>query len=178
MNEKIRELAEQSGFFPVPDETEWDWDYRAENARYERFAELIVKQCVAEAKDDCAGWSERDQCLVMQVMDRIKQHFGVKELKYLYHITPGERVDSILSNGIIPGYKKGLNCRLPERKPYVWLTDNPNYILEKQAGETWVELNHPKVIRVECADLDVRYFSKHEWFYEGTITNGLGVEKW
>ena len=38
MNKKIRELAEQSGFFPVPDETEWDWDYRAENARYERFA--------------------------------------------------------------------------------------------------------------------------------------------
>ena len=32
MNEKIKELAEQSGFFPVPNETETDWEYRAENA--------------------------------------------------------------------------------------------------------------------------------------------------
>jgi hypothetical protein len=43
----------------------------------EKFAELIVQECVAEAEDDCAGWAERDQCLVMQVMERIKQHFGV-----------------------------------------------------------------------------------------------------
>lgn len=45
MNGKIRELVEQSGFFPVPDETEGDWEFRAENARYERFAELIIKEC-------------------------------------------------------------------------------------------------------------------------------------
>jgi hypothetical protein len=54
MNEKIRELAEQSGFFPVPDETEWDWEYRAENARYEKFAELIVKECLNNM-NNCAG---------------------------------------------------------------------------------------------------------------------------
>ena len=47
MNNKIRELAEQSGFFPVPDSTEWDWEFRAENARYERFAELIIKECAS-----------------------------------------------------------------------------------------------------------------------------------
>ena len=44
-----------------------------------KFAELIVRECVAEARDDCAGWTERDQCLVMQVMDRIMLHFGVDE---------------------------------------------------------------------------------------------------
>lgn len=96
-------------------------------------------------------------------------------MKELFHITRGDRVDSILSNGIIPGYKNGLNYGYPERKPYVWLTDNPDYILEKQAGKTWIESNNPKVIRVDCADLDIRYFRQHEWFYEGTITNGLGV---
>ena len=47
MNNKIRELAEQSGFFPVPDSAEWDWEFRAENARYERFAELIIKECAS-----------------------------------------------------------------------------------------------------------------------------------
>lgn len=45
----------------------------------EKFAELIIRECVAEAKDECAGWTERDQCLVMQVMDRNMIHFGVKE---------------------------------------------------------------------------------------------------
>ena len=44
MNQKIRELAEKSGFFPFPDETESDLEYRAENARYERFAHLIIEE--------------------------------------------------------------------------------------------------------------------------------------
>lgn len=51
MNQKIRELAEQSGFFPVPDETESDLEYRAENARYEKFAELIILECVNSVMD-------------------------------------------------------------------------------------------------------------------------------
>ena len=46
MNDKIRELAEQSGFFPMPESTEGDWEFRAENARYEKFAESIIKECV------------------------------------------------------------------------------------------------------------------------------------
>lgn len=45
MNIKIRELAEQSGFFPMPESTEGDWEFRAENARYEKFANLIIKEC-------------------------------------------------------------------------------------------------------------------------------------
>ena len=42
MNKKIEELARAAGFFPVPDETEVDLEYRAENARYEKFAELVI----------------------------------------------------------------------------------------------------------------------------------------
>ena len=64
MNDKIRELAEQSGFFPVPDETEWDWEYRAENARYEKFAELIVKECA-------------NLCTDIDTYQDILEHFGV-----------------------------------------------------------------------------------------------------
>ena len=96
-------------------------------------------------------------------------------MKHLFHITRGDRVDSILTNGIIPSYKKGLNCGYPERKPYVWLTDDPDYILETQAGKNWIESRNPKVMRVDCSDLEVKYFGQHEWFYEGTITSGLEV---
>lgn len=68
MNQKIRELAEQSGFFPVPDETESDLEYRAENARYERFAELIIKECIKRLNSvDGYYYSEF-----------LKEHFGIE----------------------------------------------------------------------------------------------------
>ena len=72
MNERIRELAEQSRFFPVPDETETDWEYRAENARYEKFAELIVKEC--------AGLVEgyHNEITFYRADSRIKEHFGIE----------------------------------------------------------------------------------------------------
>jgi hypothetical protein len=85
MNEKIRQLAEQSGFFPVPDETEWDWEYRAENARYEKFAELIVRECYEVCKNNLVPLSEYDSdeafkynegvsdCAIL-----IKRRFGVE----------------------------------------------------------------------------------------------------
>jgi hypothetical protein len=76
MNEKIKKLAEQSGFFPVPDETEWDWDYRAENARYEKFVELIVRECAQVCRDQpdiYALKADRDNCAIA-----IEQHFGIE----------------------------------------------------------------------------------------------------
>ena len=84
MNKKIRELAEQSGFFPVPDETEWDWDYRAENARYEKFAELIVKECaeqiIAKGTDwvDFAPSQTGVRPEYWDMAQQIKQHFGIE----------------------------------------------------------------------------------------------------
>jgi len=76
MNERIKEIALESWAYVSYNDApkgilKRDW-------YDQKFAELIVNECVAEAKDDCAGWSERDQCLVMQVMDRIKQHFGIR----------------------------------------------------------------------------------------------------
>ena len=84
MNKKIRELAEQSGFFPVPDETEWDQDYRAENARYEKFAELIVKECaeqiIAKGTDwvDFAPSQTGVRPEYWDMAQQIKQHFGIE----------------------------------------------------------------------------------------------------
>jgi hypothetical protein len=72
MNPRIRKLAEQA--FIVTTDREIGM---VNTHMVTVFAELIVRECVAEAKDDCAGWAERDQCLVMQVMERIKRHFGV-----------------------------------------------------------------------------------------------------
>jgi hypothetical protein len=70
LNEKIRELAEQSGFFPVPDETEVDWEYRAENARYEKFAELIIQECIDAHENDYG---------IDIIGDVLKKHFGIEE---------------------------------------------------------------------------------------------------
>lgn len=84
MNKKIRELAEQSGFFPVPDETEWDWDYRAENARYENFAELIVSECAQQIITKGTDWVDfaPSQTGVRpeywDMAQQIKQHFGIE----------------------------------------------------------------------------------------------------
>ena len=84
MNKKIRELAEQSGFFPFPDETEWDWDYRAENACYEKFAELIVKECaeqiIAKGTDwvDFAPSQTGVRPEYRDMAQQIKQHFGIE----------------------------------------------------------------------------------------------------
>jgi hypothetical protein len=59
MNERIRELLEQVGvkFVVMPKDTE-----------YEKFAELIVREC---AKVADGGWADPGH--------QIKQHFGVEE---------------------------------------------------------------------------------------------------
>ena len=56
MNERIRELAEQSGLEYNFDPMFW--------LKYEKFAELIVRECI-----DVVPW---------QYEEKIKTHFGVK----------------------------------------------------------------------------------------------------
>ena len=46
MNERIKELAEQAGFYP---ENNWDhtkWHAAGHNPTFEKFAELIVRECI------------------------------------------------------------------------------------------------------------------------------------
>ena len=59
MNERIRELAEQSG---------WDEHHAKFDLRIEKFAELIVREC-AEIADKAEPY---------KASDLIKQHFGVE----------------------------------------------------------------------------------------------------
>ena len=59
MNERIRELAEQSG---------WDEHHAQFDLRIEKFAELIVREC-AEIADKAEPY---------KASDLIKQHFGVE----------------------------------------------------------------------------------------------------
>ena len=70
MNERIRELAEQAGIefdddFPLEPET----IYYLKLSDFEKFAELIVRECLSYAKDGDIDF--------MKFM--IKKHFGVKE---------------------------------------------------------------------------------------------------
>jgi len=66
MNERIRELMEQAGLYDFVIES------MGINEEMEKFAELIVKECAAEA-DKCA---EQGSWMAGY---RIKQHFGVEE---------------------------------------------------------------------------------------------------
>jgi hypothetical protein len=68
MNEQIRELAIQSGIV----ESHVDWD-DAGGLLIEKFAELIVEECIAMA--DNFEYDVNYGGLV----NRMKQHFGVEE---------------------------------------------------------------------------------------------------
>ena len=68
MNERIKELAEQCGFKSNPDIYD-----RNQSFDIEKFAELIIRECAAEADKQtiyCRGipWGRW-----------VKQHFGVEE---------------------------------------------------------------------------------------------------
>jgi len=77
MNPRIKELADQS------------WSYRVDGALvdgnlhfdYEKFAELIVKECMA-----CSTWVGKNNTNSVEpvhtahaINQRIKEHFGVEE---------------------------------------------------------------------------------------------------
>jgi hypothetical protein len=75
MNERIRELAIQSG---LP--TALDYHQK----RYEKFAELIVAECITNIVHDTANWpgDEGRMAYYQGVQDAVKsirKHFGVEE---------------------------------------------------------------------------------------------------
>ena len=65
MNERIQQLAEQAG---------WDNHHSKFDTRIEKFAELIVQECV-----DCLKPLSRNHSMVGAAQDTIKEHFGVEE---------------------------------------------------------------------------------------------------
>ena len=72
MNERIKELLSQAGvkYVTMPKDTV-----------YEKFAELIVKECVIRAEREWIrnGSDTEHNQAVSKVIESIKQHFGVIE---------------------------------------------------------------------------------------------------
>lgn len=75
MNERIRELAFKAANGILSFDAEGDWHLSESEA--EKFAELIVRECIKLAVPED---SYRDEWFKAKcdVMDRIKQHFGVE----------------------------------------------------------------------------------------------------
>ena len=72
MNERIRELAEQAEFNPV--------NYMGSNSiLFEKFAELIVRECLAQVdKVDAMLDDDKEKTGVAWVGLAIAKHFGVE----------------------------------------------------------------------------------------------------
>ena len=86
MNERVRELAEQAGWM-MSDEVE------GFNSRLEKFAELIVRECMKESWDEIVSdedIAQEDDPLIREYLKgnnqgivdaviRFRNHFGVEE---------------------------------------------------------------------------------------------------
>ena len=79
MNERIRQLAEQAG---------WDNHHSKFDTRIEKFAELIVRECIDKIEthripvgNSAAGEMacEMTYSALKEIRDEIKEHFGVEE---------------------------------------------------------------------------------------------------
>ena len=71
MNELIRELAEQCESFG-------SWDNKTYTFDKEKFAKLIVRECISIAQDRAAfDWAPPND--VNHIINEIKEHFGVEE---------------------------------------------------------------------------------------------------
>ena len=74
MNERIKELARQAGFDAV---SMVAFDIEQD---LEKFAEMIVRECISIAQDraNFPGFPPND---VNDIIDEIREHFGVEEEK-------------------------------------------------------------------------------------------------
>ena len=80
MNERIKELAEQSGLKveswmtnpPKP------FQILGSTEQFEKFAELIVRECI-RVPYDMWDKAELNADVAVKIEHRIKQHFGVEE---------------------------------------------------------------------------------------------------
>ena len=79
MNEKIKQLAEQAGGeFYEGFAGSTNFVKFAEND-FEKFAELIVKECMQVASPNYMSTPEDSVYYVEQAINRIAEHFGVEE---------------------------------------------------------------------------------------------------
>jgi hypothetical protein len=69
MNERIKELIDKATTIE-----EYGWGASYENFDREKFAELIVRECI-DTVSDCSV----EYCTRPQIVSEIKEHFGVEE---------------------------------------------------------------------------------------------------
>jgi hypothetical protein len=79
MNERIRELARRSGALPTQDCGVPQW-YIDED-EFEKFAELIVRECIeiANSKAEGIDLARELYLYTTDIEYAIKEHFGVEE---------------------------------------------------------------------------------------------------
>ena len=70
MNERIKELAEQAGFYSS--------EYGNAEESFIKFAELIVEECAEVAAKVGEGYVKMGYVVPLECSNKIKQHFGVK----------------------------------------------------------------------------------------------------
>ena len=71
MNERIKQLSIEAGF---P-----EWSNHAIEFELEKFAELIVRECVDVLNKRYMGDQNREDMEVRRCIDDVKKHFGVEE---------------------------------------------------------------------------------------------------
>lgn len=78
MNERIKELVKQAGFSDEFIDDVYLWDVQ------QKFAELIVRECVAQIRkqpigDEVLGGQHFKTVQLGETIATIEEHFGVKE---------------------------------------------------------------------------------------------------
>ena len=80
MNERIRELVKQAGFHPDSNWDHTDWHAAGHSDLFEKFAELIVRECADLMNSDKDSdrhvmWNRA----LYETRGKILRHFGVGE---------------------------------------------------------------------------------------------------
>lgn len=78
-------------------------------------------------------------------------------MNVMWHITRRKNYESILLKGLIPGFRAGITTSWGRKdrdiKNYVFLTDNPRYILDRHCGPEWCTRHTPLVLEVNVENL-------------------------
>ena len=75
MNERIQELAKQTGYIWHASGDPQVYEFTPD--KLEKFAELIVQDCLEIVEDEDDG--SQDTLAIRWAMHRIRKHFGVEE---------------------------------------------------------------------------------------------------
>ena len=78
MNERIQELAEQTGYIWHASGDPQIYEFTPE--KLEKFAELIVRECINEVEGlQVSDWNQNWNQAIAHTALHLKEHFGVEE---------------------------------------------------------------------------------------------------